>query len=220
MASVLLVEDDKMLLESLLKLFSALARDLEVMPAEHGREALAILEARPIDILVTDLQMPVMDGFELLAAMIGRGLVLPVIVMSGVSALETEEPLQRVGAASCLRKPVPFRALAAEIRRRLQDADRPGLSLGLPTLLELLQIERRTCTVRIRSMSRQGTLGFVVGELVNAACETMEPIAAACAMLSWERPEVEIDGASPIPGSLLRISLRQVFMEAERRVHG
>jgi CheY-like chemotaxis protein len=217
MASVLLVEDDKMLLDSLMKLFSALAKDLEVVPAEHGREALQVLATRPIDLLVTDLQMPVLDGFELLAAMIGRGLALPVIVMSGVSALDTEEPLQRVGAASCLRKPVPFRTLAAEIRRRLGAA---GAGLALPTLLELLHLERRSCTVRIRSGGMQGHLGLVAGELVSAGCERLEPLAAVWVMLSWERPDVEIDSSGACPSSLLRIPLRQVLREAERRVHG
>lgn len=77
--------------------------------AEHGLAALAVLQTTPIDLMVTDLQMPEMDGFALIAAMPG----LPegqrprhIIVCS---ALLGESGVGRSGleaAAACLAKPV------------------------------------------------------------------------------------------------------------------
>lgn len=67
------------------------------------------------DLLVTDLEMPAMDGAQLVAAVLGHGLTLPVVMVSGRSAAVCEQRLEALGVTdvhAILEKPVSL----AEIR--------------------------------------------------------------------------------------------------------
>jgi len=74
--------------------------------AADGEEALALLEAEPFDLVITDLRMPRLDGFALLEALRVVRPKLPVVVVTGTrDALVEDESLQR-GAQACLFKPL------------------------------------------------------------------------------------------------------------------
>jgi two-component system cell cycle sensor histidine kinase/response regulator CckA len=111
-ATILLVEDNPLLLEAMGDILAMLG--YTVMCAGNGREALAILSdhAAAIDLVLTDLIMPQMSGDALLAAMRGRGLDIPVVVLSG-HPLEGElAALQKHGLAGWLLKPPNIQELA------------------------------------------------------------------------------------------------------------
>ncbi len=78
----------------------------ETVDAPDGKAALEIVEREAPDLVITDLNMPVMTGMEFLAALQERGLALPVVVLtSDVQDATREECLER-GAAEVLNKPV------------------------------------------------------------------------------------------------------------------
>ena len=83
-----------------------------VTTAANGREALAELELRTPDVLLLDLMMPVMDGWELVAACRAdpatRG--LPIVVLSAVHRGRSRE---RLDVQAILSKPVKIEALVA-----------------------------------------------------------------------------------------------------------
>jgi DNA-binding NarL/FixJ family response regulator len=68
----LLVDDDPLMLRSMGRLLRKAHPDWEIATAESGEEALAELDSQTYDVLVTDLQMPNMDGVELLAQVVQR----------------------------------------------------------------------------------------------------------------------------------------------------
>lgn len=79
---LLLVDDDVQARQSLVKL--ARAACLEVIgEAANGREALAAAVANHPDLIITDCQMPLMDGISLTRALRGLGDLTPVIMLSG-----------------------------------------------------------------------------------------------------------------------------------------
>lgn len=83
----------------------------EIEYAANGREALDLFDARRPDLVLTDLQMPEMDGLELVAALRERSAGTPVVLMTARGSEETAtEAIQR-GAASY----VPKRSLAREL---------------------------------------------------------------------------------------------------------
>lgn len=67
---VLVVDDDPL---SRFGVCDRLERDFDVLEAANGREALALLEAQRVDLVVTDLMMPEMDGIDLTRAIRERG---------------------------------------------------------------------------------------------------------------------------------------------------
>ncbi len=102
MPSVLVVEDSRAQSTQIrLMLKSA---EFEVYVAENGREALEILKKHPPDIVLTDMQMPEMDGLQLVQAVRERYPDLPVVLMTQHGSEEIALDALRQGAASYLPK--------------------------------------------------------------------------------------------------------------------
>jgi CheY-like chemotaxis protein len=106
-ATILLVDDDSVLrrlLTTVLKL-----RGYHVLAAEHGMEALEILEAQngEVDLVLADILMPQMDGWQLLEAIQSRFAQVPVILLTIIEEAKlTTERASKMGAAACLFKPI------------------------------------------------------------------------------------------------------------------
>lgn len=114
----LLIVDDE---ESIRKLCRRiLESSCEVMTAGSGQEAIATLNTVSYDLLVTDLKMPEMDGFELIEQAIKRRPSLKVLAISGLVTPDMEKRL-RSGPAVCdlLRKPFTATALEQAVKRCL-----------------------------------------------------------------------------------------------------
>ncbi|HEY4305026.1 MAG TPA: response regulator [Gemmatimonadaceae bacterium] len=80
----------------------------EAVLAEHGREALDCLESEDPDLLITDLQMPELDGFGLVKAIRGlpRFCDMPILCLSSVNDRDAIASLIEQGIAGYLLKPV------------------------------------------------------------------------------------------------------------------
>ena len=107
MACVLIVEDDTDVREFMDVLLTM--HGFETMTAANGREALERMRARRPCLVLLDLMMPVMDGWQFRAEQLSEpGIAdVPVICVTAVAESERIESLK----APCLRKPVEFQAL-------------------------------------------------------------------------------------------------------------
>src|SRR5213593_175943 len=82
MSNLLLVDDDDFVRSALSRALNRTG-GFTVIPAEHGKRALELLATERVDAILTDLQMPVMDGLTLLAELFEKEIRLPVAVMTG-----------------------------------------------------------------------------------------------------------------------------------------
>lgn len=98
--------------------------DLEVEYAAHGKEALAKIEYLVIDLVVTDLIMPEMDGLELVAAIRGQYPLVPVILMTSKGSEEVAVRALQEGAASYVPKRTLAQNLLKTVRRVLTVSSR------------------------------------------------------------------------------------------------
>lgn len=82
--------------------------DAEVIEAEHGKEALAAAKAEPTDLLLTDLNMPVMDGETLLKWVKAspKLMDMPVVIITSAGNPAKEKELLELGALRVINKPV------------------------------------------------------------------------------------------------------------------
>lgn len=118
-ATILVAEDDADLRGVLT---TSLSRNgHHVIAARDGAEALAAIERDRVDLLVLDLVMPNIDGFEVLARLkeIRKGVTIPVIVVTGTDRSSTELQALRLGANVYLTKPIEAAALTEEVTRLL-----------------------------------------------------------------------------------------------------
>ena len=118
---ILLVDDKKDILQPLAEGLRASDTEFEVLTAENGRKALDIFRSgHRIDLLVTDLEMPVMDGFVLLAHLKRDYPATPAIVLTGHITPEIESLLRMIGDYHCLQKPVGIGKLHRKILDELR----------------------------------------------------------------------------------------------------
>ena len=130
-ARVLIVDDDapsRRLLDVWLR-----AMKCQTAMAANGREALAaIKQERPV-LMLLDLQMPAMDGMELLRILRQEGIDLPVIVITAYGSIEAAVEAMKQGAYDFIPKPFDPKHLEIVVRRALE---RQGLKREVEILAE------------------------------------------------------------------------------------
>jgi len=126
---LLVVDDTEVNRDLLARRLKALGH--EVTMAVNGREALEVLAAREIDLVLLDIMMPEMDGFEVLERMRGDAALrrVPVIMISAVDEIDSVARAIELGAADYLPKPFNAVVLRARVtatleKKRLEDAER------------------------------------------------------------------------------------------------
>ena len=103
MESILVVDDEKnypLILGAVLE-----EEGFEVLTANSGAEALEILETSDVDLVLTDMKMPVMDGIDLLEKIKIRDSELPVIMMTAHGTVDKAVEAMEKGAYSYILKP-------------------------------------------------------------------------------------------------------------------
>jgi len=115
MKTILLVDDNWYVLQGLMISLRNCVKDCKMLTATDGKEAVEILKSMPVDFILTDLSMPVMDGFELLAYLKKNYPHIPAIAMTGDLTSENLEKLHVLGVAQCIEKPFNFEVLAHAI---------------------------------------------------------------------------------------------------------
>jgi two-component system, OmpR family, response regulator len=154
----LIVEDDAMLADGLARTLQAAGHAADcIASAEHA--ALA-LEHEPFDIVLLDLGLPGMDGFDLLKRLRKRGNTVPVIVISARDALGDRVRGLDLGADDYLVKPFEHAELEARVRaliRRRSTPVPPQLSYGRVSL-DLAAREARIDEERVELTPREWAL--------------------------------------------------------------
>ena len=116
MAKILIVDDEEM--DRVLMAEVLQDAGHEPLFASDGNTALRIWKDSPVDLVVTDIVMPELDGLELLEAVKLDDPGVPVIAISGISAKSLNKAA-RIGAAAILTKPVNAAELLDEVSRAL-----------------------------------------------------------------------------------------------------
>lgn len=132
MNHILLVEDEPASADYLASLIRRELSGMKVVAvAENGEEALQFIRRQPVDIVVTDIKMPVMDGLKLAEAVRTAWPMIPVVIVSGYELFDYAKTALRFGVSDYLLKPVKPRelvecleriALRLEYSRRVQEA--------------------------------------------------------------------------------------------------
>ncbi len=214
MKTVLIVDDDFGTRALILK--SLELEHLELVTAGNGREALEILERRPVDLVLTDLYMPEMDGFELLATMLQRFASVPVIVMSSSELPELGEELTRRGALRFLEKPFDYLALATSVRETLARTSQGRLTgVSLLGFLQLLSYEKKSAVLTVRSEGREGRLHVAAGEVVNASYGLLRGESAVGEIFSWADCDIDVNVPQRVERLIFR-PLEGLLLEAAK----
>ena len=181
--------------------------------AENGRDALNILRTDNVDLVVSDLHMPVMDGLKLLAAMREENINTPLIIVTAQGEVASAVQAMKLGASDYILRPFDLETLEIAISRALaltrlkienqflrDEADQIGKSLIGESAaihqvhLAISQVAAEKATVLVAGETGTGK------ELVARAIHQQSPrksalfVAVNCAAIPSEMLESELFG--------------------------
>ena len=115
MKRILIADDEATVIRVMQRALRRAGYDVET--ARNGLEALEAIEQRPPDVLVTDIEMPRMDGRELCQTIAQRypQRAFPIFVVTSLTAIEHRQWSQQISNLNFLEKPVSIRQLTARL---------------------------------------------------------------------------------------------------------
>ncbi len=120
MSKTILAADDSASMRQIIH-FSLSSAGFNVVVADDGRDALAKLQAQPVDMLITDLNMPNLDGISLIREV--RALpnykFLPIVMLTTESSSDLKQAGKTAGASGWITKPFVAEQLVAVVNRFL-----------------------------------------------------------------------------------------------------
>jgi CheY-like chemotaxis protein len=116
---VLVVDDDREIRWLLTMFIGKL--DYDVAQAPNGAEALSMFQAHPFDLVISDIQMPEMDGHRLMRELKALSPGIPVVLITGKPLDEGAIGGAETAAETVLSKPFPLDALKAVMDRIFQE---------------------------------------------------------------------------------------------------
>ena len=144
MTKILIVEDEPRIAAFVSRGLESAGYETEI--ADDGGEGLARAQSIDVDLVLLDVGLPTMDGFEVLRELRARGSSVPVIMLTARSgARDTVEGLDS-GANDYVPKPFTFEELLARIRSRLRETPQPS-SVSVSQGDVVLDILARRATV-------------------------------------------------------------------------
>jgi CheY-like chemotaxis protein len=217
---VLIVDDDVEMLVSLKEGLSRYEETFSVLTALDGSMAAQELRRIPISLVVTDLKMPNLDGFSLLAHIMEHYPEIPVLIITGYSTPEMERMAREGGAVGYIAKPFTIEELAGRIVAALKKEAEGGTlhSVSSGMFLQLMEMEERTCTIRLfgKAGGKGGVLFFKDGELLDAKTGELRGEAAAYEIFSWDAVSLNIQNSCQQKTKKIKKDLQAILLEAMR----
>jgi two-component system NtrC family response regulator len=213
METILIVDDEKNYLVVLSSFLSG--EGYEPITADNAQQALDIVENTDLDLVLTDMKMPSMDGTELLKRIKGKSPDLPVVMMTAYGTVEKAVEAMQLGAFNFILKPFQNETLKQIIRnavstysvlkenRRLVEALESryrfdniiGKSKPMLAVFDIIQkIAHTKATVLITGESGSGKELIAKAIHFNSARRNKPFVAVSCAALSETLLESELFG--------------------------
>jgi DNA-binding response OmpR family regulator len=148
-SGLLVVDDEPNVVTVLSRALTARGFDVDI--AFDGEQALLMAKARDYGLIVLDLRMPALDGWEVLRAIIADRPEQQVLIVSALSDIGEKVRCLELGAADFLAKPFALAEFIARVRARMRASGPRGRFLTAGPVR--LDVQRRVATVRDRDVT-------------------------------------------------------------------
>lgn len=190
-ATILVIEEHPIVAEWLRHFIAQRKPLCKVIMVENYELALTVLRQQPVHLVITSLEAATrQDSFAFLAVLNGWNPPIPIIAMS-------DEPVEGLpdlgGGITVLHKPVDYDVLLELIDTMTLAAQESVLNgISLEHFLQMIEQERKSCTLRIISGYQMGYLYIRDGILIEARTGTLHQKAAAMVILGWPNCTISI----------------------------
>jgi CheY-like chemotaxis protein len=119
MDNILIIDDNISLVGSLAAVLGTQMENCHILTASNGKEGIATIDSLPLALILTDLNMPVVDGYGVIAHRNKSCPQVPLFVMSGDLYPEVRERLCELRVSGCVEKPFSFEQISEIIEYEL-----------------------------------------------------------------------------------------------------
>ena len=198
-SKILLVDDDQDFLEVYWEIFKTLPSGPEVHTASAGPRALALLESEAFNLLIVDLNMPKMDGLQVIAIARRKYPQLKIVVWTCIGDEQFRARAYGMGVDQYWQKPSSDQerqhfldSVESMLQRDVQGGFRGVQSKSLVDLIQLECFSQNSTTLRIKNGALNGRIWIQAGELVDAETEDLKGEAAFRRILGWKAGSFEL----------------------------
>lgn len=218
--NILVVDDNQPFLNLITKIFDKYKDKYTVHTCINGVNAIDMLKRFNFSVVITDLQMPNMDGYALLEKIKKLFPDIPVIVITAFDKPKTESVVKKTGAFAYYTKPLVVENLIScidDIVKRETEGGRLN-NASLEMFIQLIEMEAKTCTIRVfdERTKKRGTLFFNQGELYNARYNNILGKQAAYSIFSWDKVTLSIENACLVDQREIRDDLQAILLDSMR----
>ncbi len=217
---ILFVDDSKPFVQVFLDFIEKKGKIYGFITAANGREALEILEREKIEMIILDIQMPVMDGLQFLTELHNRSMWLPIIIMTGTNLPVSERKFSEFGIVDYLKKPALFEDLEERIEEILIKKENKDLISGISIfgILQVLEMEKKTGIMSIKINGRDGKIFFKDGKVadIEAGGLSVEEAINEFVRPDMEAKKINIEYINHRRENKINKSLTQMVLEAAK----
>ncbi len=129
MSTILLIDDNPYILKALTLQLEHSGGSDTVLTASNGRDGISLLDAVPVDLLLTDLRMPFGDGYAVIEHRNRRHPQVFLMVGTGAGTAMMQERLRALGVDQYLEKPYDYETVASAIAAGLGRSSEPAAAV-------------------------------------------------------------------------------------------
>ncbi|HMJ90768.1 MAG TPA: response regulator [Candidatus Acidoferrum sp.] len=198
-AKIMLVDDDQDFLEVYWEILKGIPIAPEVHTASTGARALALLESEPFNLLIVDLNMPKMDGLQVIAIARRKYPRLRIVVWTAIADEQFRARAYGMGVDQYWQKPGSdddrkhfIESIETLLQHEAQGGFRGVQSKSLVDLIQLECLSQNSTLLRISNGTLNGKIWIESGEVVDAETSDLKGEAAFRAILGWKAGNFEL----------------------------
>jgi CheY-like chemotaxis protein len=218
---ILLLDDDQDLLELYQEMLGKLPSQPEIHTATSGARAIALLEGQPFSLLMSDLNMPRMDGLQVLTIVRRKFPQLRTAVMTSVVDTQFRARAYAMGIDLFLEKPKTqqeitfFMDCIESLLGRQEDAGFRGVqSKSLVDIIQLECLSQSSSTLKVTHAAQAGRIWFVGGDVIAAEAGELQAEEAFHEIMGWRTGSFEILPADPDRERTIFTSYQGLLLES------
>jgi len=220
MKRVLVVDDEADMLWMLQRNLNKGMKDVEILAAESGEEALSILSDKKVNLVISDINMPGMNGLDLLLEISNRYPQTGVIIMTAYPSNTYENQAMLGGSLRFIEKPFDIKVVRQIVQDTLNAEEGFQGTVDGIDLMDIVQfngLARATAALKVTTANSEGMIFFKNGNVVHAMCDSESGENAFFKIISFQGGSLQnIRGVEP-PVMSIKKSLESLLMEAASR---
>ena len=165
MATILITDDEVNIVSGLKYAFED--EGYTVLSANNGLEAWHLVNTNAVDLVITDLRMPEMDGYELIRKINASYPMLPIIVLTGHGTIETAVETMRDGAVDFFTKPVDLDKLLLVVKKSIKNSQLQEQNRKLSEEIDKLRSQQKYSKI----IGKSGKLSQMM-QIINQVAPT------------------------------------------------